>query len=68
MQRSRHLLPRWTAVSKDIVAKIDANPTAAGVDEAQKAFDARKDGLKTKMDAIKGRGRYAGKRRDEEEI
>jgi hypothetical protein len=42
------------AVLKDVAAKIDANPTAAGVDEAQKAFDAKKDSLKTKIDAIKG--------------
>lgn len=40
-------------VTKDIVSKIDANPTAAGVDEAQKAFDARKADLKSKWDAIK---------------
>jgi hypothetical protein len=40
-------------VTKDIVSKIDANPTAAGVDDAQKAFDARKAELKTKWDAIK---------------
>ena len=40
-------------VTKDIVSKIDANPTAAGVDDAQKAFDARKGELKSKWDAIK---------------
>ena len=40
-------------VTKDIVSKIDGNPTAAGVDDAQKAFDARKAELKTKWDAIK---------------
>lgn len=40
-------------VTKDVVAKIDANPTAAGVDEAQKAFDAKKADLKTKWDGIK---------------
>ena len=40
-------------VTKDVVAKIEANPTAAGVDEAQKAFDARKADLKSKWDAIK---------------
>ncbi|MEP6903281.1 MAG: hypothetical protein ABJA66_16255 [Actinomycetota bacterium] len=41
------------AVIDDIVKKIDANPTEAGVDEAQKSFDAKKAGLKTKWDAIK---------------
>lgn len=41
------------AVIKDIVAKIDADPSEKGVDEAQKSFDAKKDGLKTKWDAIK---------------
>jgi hypothetical protein len=41
------------AVMKDITTKIDANPTAAGVDDAQKSFDAKKVSLKTKWDAIK---------------
>lgn len=41
------------AVMKDITTKIDANPSAAGVDDAQKSFDAKKDGLKTKWNAIK---------------
>ena len=41
------------AVMKDITTKIDANPTAAGVDDAQKSFDAKKASLKTKWDAIK---------------
>lgn len=41
------------AVMKDITTKIDANPSAAGVDDAQKAFDAKKDSLKSKWDAIK---------------
>ncbi|MDQ6786531.1 MAG: hypothetical protein M3033_06895 [Acidobacteriota bacterium] len=41
------------AVIKDISQKIDANPTAAGIDEAQKSFDAKKADLKTKWDAIK---------------
>ena len=53
-------------VTKDIVSKIDANPTAAGVDDAQKAFDARKAELKTKMGRDQGRGRHAGQRGDEE--
>ena len=41
------------AVIEEIVKKIDANPTEEGVDEAQKSFDAKKAGLKTKWDAIK---------------
>src|ERR1041384_2749070 len=40
-------------VVKDMIAKIEADPTADGVDEAQKAFDAKKAALKTKWDAIK---------------
>ena len=38
---------------EDIVKKVDANPTETGVDEAQKAFDAKKADLKAKWDAIK---------------
>lgn len=41
------------AVMKDITTKIDANPSAAGVDDAQKSFDAKKASLKSKWDAIK---------------
>jgi hypothetical protein len=41
------------AVMKDITTKIDQNPTAAGVDDAQKAFDAKKASLKSKWDAVK---------------
>ena len=41
------------AVMKDITSKIDANPSAAGVDDAQKSFDGKKASLKTKWEAIK---------------
>jgi hypothetical protein len=41
------------AVIKDMVAKVDADPSEKGVDEAQKSFDAKKDGLKQKFEAIK---------------
>ena len=41
------------AVIKDIVAKIDADPSEKGVDEAQKSFDSKKEGLKAKWEAIK---------------
>ncbi len=39
--------------TQEIVAKIDANPTSAGIDEAQKAFDARRPQLTAKWDEIK---------------
>lgn len=42
-----------SAVIKEMTDKIDANPSAAGVDDAQKAFDAKKAGLKAKWDIIK---------------
>lgn len=46
-------IAEFDAATKDIVAKIDANPTAAGVGEAQKSFDGKKASLKTKWDGIK---------------
>jgi hypothetical protein len=46
-------ITEFDSTTNEIVQKIDANPTAAGVDEAQKAFDAKKEGLKAKWDAIK---------------
>lgn len=47
-------ITEFDTVTQEIVSKIDANPSAAGVDEAQKAFDSRKAGLKEKWDGIKG--------------
>ena len=41
------------ALVEEMVKKIDADPSEAGVDEAQKTFDAKKDALKAKWDAIK---------------
>jgi hypothetical protein len=41
------------AVTKDITTKIDANPSAAGVDEAQKSFDSKKASLTEKWNGIK---------------
>ena len=41
------------AVIDEIVKKVDADPSEKGVDEAQKAFDAKKAALKEKWDAIK---------------
>ncbi len=42
------------AVTDEIVKKIDASPNAAGVDEAQKIFDAKRKDLQSKWDGIKG--------------
>lgn len=42
-----------TQVIKEMTSKIDANPSAAGIDEAQKAFDAKKASLKEKWNGIK---------------
>jgi 4-alpha-glucanotransferase len=46
-------ITEFDATTNDIVQKIDANPTSAGVDDAQKAFDAKKASLTAKWDAIK---------------
>ena len=46
-------ITEWDATTSEIVKKIDENPSAEGVDEAQKVFDGKKDSLKTKWDAIK---------------
>ena len=43
----------FDAVTKEMTDKINANPTSAGVEEAQKSFDAKKDSLKTKLDSFK---------------
>lgn len=40
--------------TKEIVEKIDANPTSAGIDAAHKAFDGRKPQLSEKWNNIKG--------------
>lgn len=37
----------------DIVQKVKANPTASGIDEAQKLLDGKKADLKTKYDSLK---------------
>lgn len=46
-------LTEFESTTADIAKKIDENPTAAGVDEAQKAFEAKKPALTEKFDAIK---------------
>lgn len=40
-------------VTNDVSAKINADPSEKGVDEAQKAWEAGKPGLKAKWDGIK---------------
>jgi hypothetical protein len=47
-------ITEFDSVTQEIVSKIDADPSAAGVDAAQKAFDAKKASLKAKWDGIKG--------------
>ena len=41
------------AIIDEIVKKVEADPSEKGVDEAQKAFDAKKASLKEKWEAIK---------------
>jgi hypothetical protein len=41
------------SMTQEMVKKVDDNPTAAGVDEAQKYFDSKKSDLKAKFDALK---------------
>lgn len=43
----------FDATTKDMITKLDASPNAAGVADAQKAFDTHKPALKAKWDAIK---------------
>lgn len=46
-------LTEFESTTAEMVKKIDANPTSAGVDDAQKAFTAKKPTLQEKFDAIK---------------
>jgi hypothetical protein len=46
-------ITEFESVTKEITSKIDASPNEAGVDAAQKAFDAKKASLKEKWAAIK---------------
>lgn len=46
-------LVEFESTTDEVVKKIDDNPTAAGVDDAQKAFSAKKPALQEKFDAIK---------------
>jgi hypothetical protein len=40
-------------IASEIVRKVKANPTASGIDEAQRLLDAQKAGLKAKYDVLK---------------
>jgi hypothetical protein len=46
-------ITEFDSATKEIVSKIDANPSSAGIDDAQKALDGKKASLKTKWEAIK---------------
>ncbi|HEY8561214.1 MAG TPA: hypothetical protein VIL74_12635 [Pyrinomonadaceae bacterium] len=46
-------IDEFDSTTKEMVAKIEANPSSAGIDEAQKVFDSKKASLKGKFDAIK---------------
>lgn len=48
------VLADFESFTKDLVKKVDANPTAAGVDDAQKFLDSKKAEMKEKWDSIKG--------------
>ncbi|MEO6392934.1 MAG: hypothetical protein ABIP75_13885 [Pyrinomonadaceae bacterium] len=41
------------AMSKDVVKAVDDSPNEAGVDAAQKIFDAKKGDIKSQLDALK---------------
>jgi hypothetical protein len=46
------------STTAEMAQKIDANPGSGGIDDAQKAFDAKKAGLKAKWDAIKDAAKF----------
>ena len=46
-------ISEFDSTTKELISKIDSNPTASGIDNAQKAFDGKKAALKAKWDAIK---------------
>lgn len=51
----------FESMTKELAAKVDANPTAAGVDEAQKILDSKKDALKKTFNDLKGSSGYISK-------
>src|SRR5437899_1002986 len=46
-------IAEFDSTTKEMISKIDANPSAEGIDSAQNAFDGKKASLKAKFDAIK---------------
>lgn len=48
-------------LANDIVQKVKADPTVAGVDEAQKLLDGKKADLKSKYDVVKTARGYQAK-------
>ena len=46
-------LTEFESTTAEMAKKIDDNPSSAGVDEAQKAFTAKKPSLQQKFDAFK---------------
>lgn len=46
-------ITEFDAATNEMIAKIDADPSSAGIAEAQKAFDGKKASLKAKWDGIK---------------
>lgn len=47
-------ITEFDATTNEMVAKINNTPTSAGIDEAQKVFEAKKPALKAKLDIFKG--------------
>ena len=47
------VLADFDSFTKELVKKVDAQPTAAGVDDAQKFLDSKKADLTAKWDSIK---------------
>ena len=48
------VLADFDSFTKELVKKVDAQPTSAGVDDAQQFLDSKKADLTAKWDSIKG--------------
>lgn len=48
------VLADFDSFTKELVKKVESQPTAAGVDDAQKFLDSKKADLTAKWDSIKG--------------
>lgn len=48
------VLADFDSFTKELVKKVEAQPTAAGVDDAQKFLDSKRADLTAKWDSIKG--------------